>query len=141
MHPDRHATRRGGLAHLRHTLPGVSESGVPMQDDKHGEAAFVRLIDTSAVGFWHIGTDGLTRYLNPAMCRMLEVDSLAELAGQTFHRFFTPASLERIRAEHERRSAGAASTYEVELVGARGGRRNLRSAEHTSELQSRGLTL
>src|ERR1043165_898313 len=125
MHPDRHATRRGGLAHLRHTLPGVSESGVPMQDCKQGGAAVVRRIETSGVGFWHIGTGGLTRYLNPAMCRMLEVDCLAELAGQTFHRFFTPASLERIRAEHERRSAGAASTYEVELVGARGGRRNL----------------
>ncbi len=64
-------------------------------------------------------------YANPTMCLMLEVGSAADLQGQTHHRFFTPESLARMRAEHDKRSGGVASTYEVELVGLHGSRRNV----------------
>ncbi len=83
------------------------------------------LYETSGIGFWHIDAEGRTIYANPAMCQLLEVASIAELAGKTHHEFFTGASLELMRAEHDKRSSGLASTYEVELVGLRGGRRNV----------------
>ncbi|MDQ3295269.1 MAG: PAS domain S-box protein, partial [Myxococcota bacterium] len=41
------------------------------------------------------------------------------------HEFFTSASLELMRTEHGKRSSGVASSYEVELVGLQGGRRNV----------------
>ncbi len=89
------------------------------------EPGFDRLIRTSAVGFWHIGVDGLSRYLNPAMCRLLEIDAPDRIAGMTYHRFFTARSLEVMRKEHQKRATGAASTYEAELIGMGGGHSNV----------------
>ena len=83
------------------------------------------LCETSGIGFWHIDVAGHTVYANPALCLMLEVSSPAELHGKTYHPFFAPESLPRMRQEHDKRSSGVASTYEVELVGLRGGRRNV----------------
>lgn len=83
------------------------------------------LCETSGIGFWHIDVDGHTVYANPALCLMLEVSSPAELRGKTYHQFFALESLSRMRHEHDKRSSGVASTYEVELVGVRGGRRNV----------------
>jgi PAS domain S-box-containing protein len=104
-------------------LPAES-SGKSTPEQSPDEASFFRLIDSSAVGFWHIGTDGLTRYLNPAMCRMLEIADQSAIAGMTFQRFFTPVSLEVMQREHHKRAAGTTSTYEVELIGMSGARRN-----------------
>lgn len=56
---------------------------------------------------------------------MLELDSPSEIDGEIYHRFFTEESRLRMDAEHAKRSDGIASTYEVELVGRRGGRRNV----------------
>jgi two-component system, cell cycle sensor histidine kinase and response regulator CckA len=101
----------------------VPDSDHAMPEHSRDEAGFFRLIDTSAVGFWHIDNDGLTRYLNPAMCRLLEIADQSVIAGMAFQRFFTPASLEVMEQEHRKRASGATSTYEVELLGMRGGRR------------------
>ncbi len=87
-----------------------------------GDGSFRRLLESANIGFWHIAVDGRTSYLNPAMCRMLQLSSAADIGDATFHRFFTAASLERMRVEHEKRQHGVTSTYEVELLGMQGGR-------------------
>ncbi|HEX6241877.1 MAG TPA: PAS domain S-box protein, partial [Polyangiales bacterium] len=87
--------------------------------------SFRTLCESSAFGFWQIDTEGRTVYLNAAMCALLELDSPEQLGSETYHRFFSPESLERMRSEHAKRASGGASTYEVELIGMRGGRRNL----------------
>ena len=128
MHPDPPlGAARGRMMDSRPpTLRWGSVSNSPTNPPSATtEPGFHRLIHTSAVGFWHIGVDGLTRYLNPAMCRLLEIDGPALIAGLTYHRFFTPPSLEVMQHEHHKRTAGAASTYEVELIGMAGGRRNV----------------
>ena len=89
------------------------------------DRAFRELCKTSGIGFWHIDTNGRTVYVNPAMCLLLELDSPSDVGDETHHRFFTEESLVRMGAEHGKRTGGVASTYEVELVGRRGGRRNV----------------
>ncbi|MBA3684676.1 MAG: response regulator, partial [Planctomycetes bacterium] len=87
------------------------------------EARYRALAEHSAVGIWHIDAEGKTVYASPAMRELLEVDG--EVIDGTFHRFFSSQSLETMAAEHAKRSGGDASRYEVELVSARGTRRNI----------------
>jgi len=83
------------------------------------------LAENSLVGFWHITLEGYTIYINPAMCTMLEIEHPKELTGKTYHSYFTPESIEIVEIEHAKRLKDIASTYEVEIVGKQGGRRNV----------------
>ena len=89
------------------------------------EDLYRTIAESSRVGFWHVDRDGFTIYLNPAMCSILEIKNPEELAGKTYHLFFTPESLEVVKREHAKRPEGVASSYEVEIVGQHGGRRNV----------------
>ena len=95
------------------------------QDLRASEERYRALVEHSAVGVWHITPEGHTVYVNPAMCKMLEIGSPDALEGQTYHSFFTSDSLETMQEEHAKRPAGTASMYEVELVGRRGTHRNI----------------
>lgn len=92
---------------------------------RHSEQRFRTVAENSMVGLWHITPDGFTIYINPALLHMLEVDSADGMKGRSFHEFFTPDSVTRIEQELAKRAAGIASNYEVEVVGQRGGRRNV----------------
>jgi PAS domain S-box-containing protein len=92
---------------------------------RESEQRFRALAEHSSVGFWRIAISGHTLYINPAMCSMLEIQSGAELEGRTFHEFFTPESLDTLKREHAKRGSGVHSTYEAEIIGRRGGRRNV----------------
>jgi PAS domain S-box-containing protein len=106
------ATECGGvLARLR-TQQALAES----------EQRYRTLAETASVGIWHITPDGYTVYINPAMCNMIEIASPDELAGITYHRFFTPESLALIAHEEAKRHQGLSSTYEVEILGKHGRR-------------------
>jgi PAS domain S-box-containing protein len=83
------------------------------------------LCETCGVGFWHIDGAGRTVYLNPAMCALLELSSAQEIGDQTYHRFFSEESLSRMRLEHAKRPEGMPSTYEVDLIGLHGARRDV----------------
>lgn len=93
-----------------------------LRDHEHRYRA---LMQSTVHGLWHIDTEGYTLYLNRAMCAILEVDGPEGLAGLTIHHFLSPESLPVLQREHEKRARGIASSYEVELVGARGGRREM----------------
>ena len=92
---------------------------------RQSEERFRALAEHSSVGFWRITRDGHTLYLNPAMCRILEINGIEELRGHTFHEYFTPESLDVMKHEHVKRAVGLASTYEAEILGHQGGRRNV----------------
>jgi PAS domain S-box-containing protein len=89
------------------------------------EERYRRLADHGAMGIWEVARDtGETVFANPALCRMLEVTP-EELKGVDFRSFFSPESLKVLDRELARRSRGEASTYEVELIGKKGGRRRV----------------
>ncbi len=90
---------------------------------RESEERYRTLAQTASVGIWHVTQEGMTIYVNPAMCDLLEVDSPDELANVSFQRFFTPESLAVIEREQANRAAGRRTAYEVELVGKRGHRR------------------
>jgi two-component system, cell cycle sensor histidine kinase and response regulator CckA len=89
------------------------------------ESRYRRLTEHGALGVWEVDAEGRTIYANPRMCAMLEVNSQDDLRGLDFRTFFSPASLVVFATELERRRAGHASTYELEIIGARGGRRSV----------------
>jgi two-component system, cell cycle sensor histidine kinase and response regulator CckA len=78
------------------------------------------LTELASVGLWHIDQNGITRYANPAMLHLLEVDSLESVIGKHFAEFFTPEGLAIVQAEHMKRAQGLSSTYETRLRGSKG---------------------
>lgn len=92
---------------------------------KESENLYRTLAEHALIGIWHITLHGHTLYANPAMCVMLEIDHHQELEEKTYHQFFTPESLTIMKREHAKRKRGIGSTYEVEIVGKRGRRRNV----------------
>ncbi|MDO9237072.1 MAG: PAS domain S-box protein [Aquabacterium sp.] len=89
------------------------------------EARYRTLTEANTAGIWQIDQAGYTVYINQAMCQLLEIDHAQQLSGRTFHGFFTEDSVERMRTEHIKRDAGEVSSYEVDMVGARGALRHV----------------
>lgn len=83
---------------------------------KESELRFTALAENSVVGFWQVTDDGRTLFVNPSMCRMLDIRGIADLHGRSFRDFFTPESLRIMKSEHAKRPGGVSSSYEVELI-------------------------
>ncbi len=92
---------------------------------RESEERYRSLAENSLVGFWQTTLDGYTIYINPAMCAMLEIESPEELSGQTYHSFYDAKSLDIIKLELVKRQKGISSSYEVDITGKNGGRRNV----------------
>jgi PAS domain S-box-containing protein len=92
---------------------------------KKSEERYRAIAENSLVGFWHIDLDGYPLYMNPAMCQMLEVESPEELPGQTYEFFFDDRNRKIIKRELAKREKGISSSYEVELIGKKGTKRNV----------------
>jgi two-component system, cell cycle sensor histidine kinase and response regulator CckA len=121
-HGDETRTLAESLRQTRVELEGVHrEAKLELQ---RSEVRYRALAQSSPVGIWHIRPDGRTIYLNPAMSAILELDGPGDLMGSdaTYREFFTPASVDIIAKETQKRVAGAGSSYEVEVLG-RWGRR------------------
>jgi PAS domain S-box-containing protein len=89
------------------------------------EQRYRTLAESSAVGIWHTAADGRTLYVNPAMCSMLEIDKPEELEQKTYRSFFSPASLEQMDQEQAAAPSRSSWSSEVEIIGMRGGRRDV----------------
>jgi PAS domain S-box-containing protein len=95
------------------------------------ERRYAALVENSVAGIWHIDSKGSTLYVSPSMRQLLELDDddrnddLPANPGRLIYEFIAPQSWELMRSEHAKRGRGVASTYEVEIVGKKGGRRNV----------------
>ena len=107
------------------TLTDITETKRAEEELRRSEQRYQALSENSAVGIWQVSQDGHSLYVNPTMRGMLELEPDEDAFRVNFNEFFTPESLETMRGEHAKRAAGLASSYEVELVGRRGGRRNV----------------
>jgi len=92
---------------------------------KKSEERYRALAENSKVGFWQTTLDGYTLYINPAMCRMLEIEGPEELHGKIYHSFYDAKNLKIVKRELAKREKGLSSTYEVELKGNKGTKRNV----------------
>jgi PAS domain S-box-containing protein len=89
------------------------------------ETQYRTLAENSQVGFWHIKIDGHTIYINPAMCSMLEIENPEELRGMTYDSYYDEKNQKIIKRELVKREMGISSSYEVELIGKKGTKRNV----------------
>jgi signal transduction histidine kinase len=83
------------------------------------EQRYRAIVDRCGFGVWEIADDGTTLFVNPPMCRMLEVDGVAELKGRDPSAFLSNGLARMVAAQ-----ADAGGCAEVEIVGLRGGRRH-----------------
>lgn len=83
------------------------------------------LTENPEIGLWQIDKEGYTVFVNQAMCRILNITSIDDLQGKTYHSFFTKESQERISQASSKRLRNQSSTYEVEIVTSGGEIRNI----------------
>ena len=92
---------------------------------RESETRYRTLVECSLVGVVQTAPDGRIVYANPAMLSMFEAESLDEIVGGEFRSLSASENREIADRELEKRSRGINSTYEVEIAGLRGGRRNV----------------
>ena len=92
---------------------------------RDSEERYRTLAENGGVGIWQATPEGDTIYVNPAMQRMLEIESSNEIKGVNGCEFFTEESRITIKRERAKRRRGMASSYEAELIGKCGGKRNV----------------
>jgi PAS domain S-box-containing protein len=85
------------------------------------ETRFRTLIENSRVGVGQATADGRFAYVNPALLSMLEAESSEEIVGRKVSSIGSPDSRNVIDQEVHKRSQGVSSSYEVSIVGLRGG--------------------
>lgn len=102
------------------SLKTIGSQVLAQLDLKDSEERYQRFSAQGGVGMWEITPDGITLYANEVMCSMLQVESPEDLIGIPIRSFFTSESLIVVDREIEKRMAGLASSYEVELVGRHG---------------------
>jgi PAS domain S-box-containing protein len=92
---------------------------------RESEERYRSLAESSLVGIWQTTLDGYTLYINPAMCQMLEIENPEELNGKSYDSFCDDENLEIVKRQLAKREKGLSSTYEVELIGRKGTKRNV----------------
>jgi len=92
---------------------------------KESEERYRAIAENSMVGFWQATLDGHTFYINPAMCRMLEIGRSEEIHEHSYFSFFDAKNQKIIKNENVKREQGISSTYEVELIGKKGTKRTV----------------
>ncbi len=92
---------------------------------RESEARYRALTENSVTGIWHVTPEGKTIYLNTKMCELLEVETPNEVIGELCHSFFTPETLAVVERQRTKDSGFVASTYEGEIIGRGGERRNV----------------
>ncbi len=78
------------------------------------------VVENSPIPIWNISLKGETLYINPAMCKVLEISSVEEIKDFSFHEFFTEATVTKMMTELAARHAGRDSSYEVEVISKNG---------------------
>jgi diguanylate cyclase (GGDEF)-like protein/PAS domain S-box-containing protein len=103
----------------------VTERQVAEQALRRSEGRLRQIAETTPVGIYQMTLDYEVTYLNASACEMFEVNDEQEMNRYDFEQFFSAESLQLMRAEHAKRSSGVASTFEVDVVGRRGTRRDV----------------
>jgi PAS domain S-box-containing protein len=90
---------------------------------ERSELRFKAIIESSVAGIWQLAAQPIlrTEYMNPALLRMLELDSEEEAIAKDPRSYCSPANWLRILGERENRLRGmGTSSYEIEFLSAKG---------------------
>lgn len=96
-----------------------------------------QIISEVPVGVWRLGADGSTLSINHEMSRLLELDHLDDVAGHSYHSFFTPDALSTLRLETFTTAEPLPRIGEGEIV-SRSGRKKLAQVRSFPEFSPNG---
>jgi len=91
------------------------ELQVALNTAEESERRYRTLAENSPVGIWQISPNGLTHYLNPAMCGLLAVAGIEDMGGETYHAFVDPGTIEIMEGAWRQWLDGTAVSAEVRL--------------------------
>lgn len=80
-----------------------------------GEQKYRSFSEHCPTGIWHLTAGGNTHYLNPAMRRILGIESADDISGRSYHEFITPDSQLKIATHEFDPEAGQPATIEVDI--------------------------
>lgn len=80
------------------------------------ESRFRQIVTCCAEGVAILDRDGVVRYANPQLARMVLAASPEEMQGRSYREFTAPSQLTEVGRRLERRRAGLADRYETQLV-------------------------
>ncbi len=86
-----------------------------LDDLKIREEKYRRLIETTAAGYWQIGTDGLTTDVNQAVCKMIGYDR-DELLGRPLFEFVDQDSIKTLQEQIAKMTTTHYRNYELTFV-------------------------
>ena len=92
---------------------------------RESERRYRSLANNSEVGILQIKPDGTSIYMNPAMVKIVDAESVEELLGKNIADLIAPSFRELVQKEREKRHYNVSSTYEVEMIGQTGSRKNV----------------
>lgn len=96
-----------------------------------------QIISEIPVGVWRLGADGSTLSINHEMSRLLELDHPEDVAGHSYHSFFTPDALSTMRFDHFTVTESLPRIGEGEIV-SRSGRKRLAQVRSFPEFSPNG---
>ncbi|MDD3127619.1 MAG: PAS domain S-box protein, partial [Candidatus Izemoplasmatales bacterium] len=93
---------------------------------KESEKRYKMLSESIQVGIWQLDPKGIVKYINPKMAEMLELKDPDEIIGKSFASYVPEESIKMVNFGSFDQQPGAFfSSYEAELLGDRGTRRNV----------------
>jgi PAS domain S-box-containing protein len=92
---------------------------------RESERRYRSLANNSEAGILQIKPDGTSIYMNPAMVKIVDAESVEELLGKNIADLIAPSFRELVKKEREKRHYNVSSTYEVEMIGQTGNRKNV----------------
>ncbi|MFH2057006.1 MAG: ATP-binding protein [bacterium] len=92
---------------------------------KNSERRYRELFELMQEGVGMVDDQETILFCNPAYARIFEEESKDTMVGMNLKRFIPPECLEQLAAETNKRARGALSTYEIEIITAKGNRKSI----------------
>ena len=92
---------------------------------KESEKRYRMLSESIQVGIWQLDHKGLIKYINPKMAEMLETENAEDIIGKAFESYISEETIKTVDFDAFQQTGGLYSSYEAELLGEKGVRRNV----------------
>ena len=115
----------GAISHFIAVKEDVTRREEAERSLQESEKLYRTLMESGVVGVWHIRPSGETLFVNRAMLKLLEAESVDQLAERPFQSFFTQESEPWVAPSRFSQALSQPMRCRVDLVGLGGKRRTV----------------